>query len=114
MNNQRRKELYMIVKDIISLLESIKQGLAKENIIHVIQNLIKEIEDIKWDEEYYMDNMPENLQGGHRYEIAEEACDNMELAISHLETIVDDEELTTEEIIHVLTGSMNCVNCAAV
>jgi hypothetical protein len=112
MNNQRRKELYKVVKDIISLLEGIKQGLARENIVCIVEDLIKEIESIQWDEEYYMDNIPENLQGGHRYEAAEEACDNMGSAIDYLGTIMENEELTIEETFRILTESMNYINCA--
>lgn len=113
MNNQRRKELYKIVRDIVSLLEDVKQGATRENIVYIVQGLIKEIESIQWDEEYYMDNIPENLQGGSRYEIAEEACDNMGSAIDCLETIMEDEELTVEEILHIITKSINYINCAA-
>ena len=33
--------------------------------------------------------MPENLQNSERYEIAEEACDNLDSAISSLEEALD-------------------------
>lgn len=47
------------------------------------------LEEVKCEEEDYRDNMPENLQNSERYEIAENACDNMDSAISSLEEALD-------------------------
>ena len=44
------------------------------------------MEDIKSDEQDYLDNIPENLQGSERYSIAEEAIDNLDSAIDELKS----------------------------
>lgn len=47
----------------------------------------KDIEDIAADEQDYLDNIPENLQGSERYEAGEEAVENLEAAIDWLDDI---------------------------
>lgn len=47
------------------------------------------LEEVKCEEEDYRDNMPENLQNSERYEIADNACYNMDSAISSLEEALD-------------------------
>lgn len=69
MNKQRRKE----IMDNIKFIENIKGNL--ENILS--------------DEEFYYDNMPENLQGSMRGEASEEAIDILTNAIDNLEDIID-------------------------
>lgn len=69
MNNQRRKEL--------------------ERIISILQDTLGALQNILSEEEDYMDNIPENLQGGERYSVAEEACDNMSAAIDAMEEAID-------------------------
>lgn len=69
MNKQRRKtinEIYEKIADLRNLLE-----------------------EVKGEEEEYRDNMPENLQNSERYYVAEEACDNLDSAISSLEEALD-------------------------
>lgn len=73
MNKYRRKEICEIIKK----LEKLKE----------------EIEMVFYEEQDYYDNMPENLQGSERGEIAEnaiseleEALDNIDNAIENLET----------------------------
>lgn len=43
------------------------------------------MDDIREDEENYVENMPENLHGSQRYEKAEEAIDQISDAIDSLE-----------------------------
>ena len=69
MNKERRKSL----QDIKDQLEELKGSL----------------EDIQAEEEEYRDNMPENLQGGERYEKAEEAVGNIESAAESLGDAID-------------------------
>lgn len=76
MNNQRRKTL--------------------EEIHNKIADLRDLLEEVKDEEECYRDNMPENLQSSARYEIAENACDNMDSAISSLEEALDYIESASE------------------
>ena len=68
MNNKRRKALSEI-SDKLKVLKS-------------------QLEDIVGDEEEYMDNMPESLQGSEKYVIAEQACDSLYDAVSGIEEAI--------------------------
>ena len=67
MNKQRRKEL---------------EALAEK-----VRELMGKIEDLKSEEEEYMDNMPESLQQSEKYYAAESAVDFMDSALTGLEDI---------------------------
>lgn len=54
-----------------------------------IENLKGELDMLMEEEQEYLDNMPESLQSGERYEVAEEAISNMESAISGLDEVID-------------------------
>lgn len=69
MNKERRKEL----KTAAIRLEIIKD----------------EIERIKGDEEYYYDNIPENLQNSLRADESEEIIDELEELLDSLSDIID-------------------------
>jgi len=69
MNKKRRKS----ISDIISVLDNVKGN----------------IEDILSDEEYYFDNMPENLQGSIRGEESEEAIDLLTDAIESINDCIE-------------------------
>ena len=68
MNNLRRKEI--------------------QGIIDRLEELQSDLETLKYEEEEYRDNIPENLQGSERYEKADEACDNLNSAFYSLEEAV--------------------------
>ena len=72
MNNTRRKQI--------------------DKAIAILNSANELIEEIRSDEECYMDNMPENLQGSVRYSDAEEACGHLEDAISWVESAIEDLE----------------------
>lgn len=76
MNNDRRKELR-------NLANKLKSN-TNQNDLEFIASIKNELESILYEEESYMDNVPENLQGGYRYQMAEDACDNIESAIDAL------------------------------
>lgn len=76
MNNDRRKELR-------NLANKLKSN-TNQNDLEFIASIKNELESILYEEESYMDNIPENLQGGYRYQMAEDACDNIESAIDVL------------------------------
>lgn len=76
MNKIRRKEL-----DVV---------LAK---LHEAKD---ELESIINDEEEYRDNMPENLQGSERYELANNACSEMQNALDSLDEAVSSIESAQE------------------
>lgn len=50
-----------------------------------IEALREELETLKCEEEEYRDNMPENLQGSERYQWADDACNNLDMALDSLE-----------------------------
>lgn len=76
MNNDRRKELR-------NLANKLKSN-TNQNDLEFIASIKNELESILYEEESYVDNIPENLQGGYRYQMAEDACDNIESAIDAL------------------------------
>ena len=69
MNKQRRQ----LIKKNIDILEVVKSNL----------------ESIMEDEQDYFDNMPENLQGSSRGEIAEEAIDLLNDIIDKIDDCID-------------------------
>lgn len=87
MNNTRRKAISEL---------SQKVG----NIKSEAEELMRSIEDIKSEEEDYKENIPENLQGGDKYELAEAAIENLKEAYNGLDDIVgilDDVESYLDE-----------------
>lgn len=66
------------------------------NIIDQLEELKNNLEDLQTEEEYYRDNMPENLQGSERYEQADEAVSNLEDAVSSLEDVISSIEAAVE------------------
>lgn len=73
MNKQRRRIIY----EINTRLEAV-QG-EMESLLDDIQAVIDE-------ETEYRDNIPENMQGGERYEMADSACDSLQSAYDTLES----------------------------
>lgn len=90
MNNTRRKAILEL---------SQKAG----NIKGEIEELMQGIEDIKGEEEDYKENIPENLQGGDKYEVAEAAIENLEEAYSNLDDIAG----TLEDVESYLNEAAN-------
>ena len=74
MNKKRRKCIDSVILKISKLQD-------------IIVELQQDIEDIAADEQDYLDNIPENLQGSERYEAGEEAVENLEAAIDWLDDI---------------------------
>lgn len=98
MNNKRRKE---IKSCIVALCRT------NSNIDVVLENL----NDILMDEDYYRDNMPENLQGGIRYEESEEASDYLNDAISYLTDALDEDDITEKSsMIESAIEALNNIN----
>ena len=48
-----------------------------------------EVESLQEEEEEYRDNIPENMQGGERYEQAEAACDALSEAVDSISPAID-------------------------
>ena len=81
MNKVRRGQLRALSAKL-ARIESTGDKAALDECINVL-------EDIKWDEEEYFDNMPENLQGSMRGCESEEAIDNMDQALDALNEAVE-------------------------
>jgi len=73
MNNTRRKKIYEITRDL--------------------QSALYRLESVKDEEEYYFDNMPENLQGSMRGEESQDAISALEDAYDSLSEAIDSIEL---------------------
>ena len=76
MNKERRKELQKAVEHLQTASDIIQSCMA--------------------DEQDYLDNMPENLQGSERYEMAENAVDCLESASDGLDDIISNVESAME------------------
>lgn len=68
MNKKRRKEID----------EAIKRANELQVMLQELQGFIEEIRD---EEQEYIDNIPENLQGSKRYEVAEISMENLDNAV---------------------------------
>lgn len=74
MNNARRKKIRTIAEQL--------------------GEIMTELEMLKDEEEEYLNNIPENLQSSERYELAENAIDNIDSACDNLdEAIISIEEV---------------------
>lgn len=83
MNNKRRKEIYIITNKLLSM--------TNKN-IDVLNDIVRDIDCIQNEEEDYRDNIPENMQGGYRYERADEACDNLSYACDYISEAIESED----------------------
>jgi ElaB/YqjD/DUF883 family membrane-anchored ribosome-binding protein len=68
MNKNRRKALAELSADL-----------------QVLRDRLEELFD---EEEEYRDNIPENLQGSERYEMAEASCDAMSMAMDSMDDAI--------------------------
>jgi len=83
MNKNRRKELYTLINRLTVLRST--NDIKNNDLVNEIKDIKLELGWILSEEEAYMDNIPENMQNGNKYQIAEEACDNLESAIDALD-----------------------------
>lgn len=84
MNKARRKEISLICKRLLSFESNINKSKSTEDIKDILNNIYQDINFIFWDENDYMENIPENMQNGYRYEKAEKACENLEEAMDSI------------------------------
>jgi hypothetical protein len=106
MNKQRRKEIYKL----ITKLQKVSAMQSDEEKNRELEDIKDDVNLIMLEEEIYMDNIPENLQGGRRYSDAEDACDNLYSAIDSLEDAIGDvesmDEYISKAISYLNTASM--------
>jgi len=79
MNKARRKELMKLKERI-------------ENVRFEIDSVITELTCNAQEEQEYLDNMPENLQGSERAEKTQETLDRLDEIIETLETVTSELE----------------------
>lgn len=60
-----------------------------QKLYNIIADAKDNLDEVRDEEDDYKENIPENLQGSERYEIAEAAVDALESAISSLEEALD-------------------------
>ena len=83
MNNTRRKSLE-VIKDA---LEELSNRIDMAKVETEGQN--SAIEELKDEEQEYMDNMPESLQSGERYENADAAVSAMDEAYNSIDSAMN-------------------------
>ena len=76
MNKTRRKA----IEEVIKRLNDVQAEM---------EAILEDVDGLKDEEQEYLDNMPENLQGSDRYSAAEEAVGNLEAARDTLEELKD-------------------------
>lgn len=105
----RRKEIMVAIKRLNNLAAKVQVN-GLENYTEELEDIISDIQIILEDETDYMENIPENLQGGERYERAEEACKSLEDAADTLEYISVDDPI--EDIISEIDKATKCLSDA--
>ena len=88
MNKQRRKQ----IADVIKQVEAVQAEL---------ESLLDDVQGIMDEETEYRDNIPENMQGGDRYEMADNACSELEAAHETLGNAKD----SLEEVVSSLDSN---------
>ena len=86
MNKIRRREISLIICQLDNLLELLYSEGINEVILK-LDNIKNNIQIVLDDEEYYFNNIPENLQNGSRYDASEDAINNLEDSIEYLDNI---------------------------
>lgn len=87
MNKQRRKSLYLIAKRLDAIKLIVLDNKCIGNCEKEIDKIVDDIYYCLYEEEFYMDNMPENLQYSRKYSDAEDACDSLNSAIENINSI---------------------------
>lgn len=110
MNKMRKKSIYNIIQRLSQMLKYF-DIYDVDQVINMIEDIMDEIQQILDDEENYFYNIPENLQNGERYAISEEACDNLQDAISELEYVDHDDakEYIENCILNAIKSLNNCI-----
>lgn len=80
MNKITRKQIEKIIEGIESVVADAKEKL---------EIYMEEIGELKDLEEEKLDNMPENLQGSERYEMTEQAVENLDSAYESIDSLID-------------------------
>lgn len=58
---------------------------AIEKVVGELRDIQSAVEELRDEEQEYLDNIPENLQGSERYDLAEQALENLNSAYDSIE-----------------------------
>lgn len=83
MNNQRRKSL----REVTTAVEAAR--IIAGDLMAKLEEVKEMLESIRDEEQEYLDNIPENLQGSDRYSISESSIESMESAIDSIDNLVE-------------------------
>ena len=100
MNKERRKAIYSIIEHLNELNQKM-MALSQD-----LEDTKDTIDDILDEEEEYRDNMPENLQGGERYDKADQACDHLSSAVDHIDNIISAMDKEYEDVLCYLESAI--------
>lgn len=103
MNKDRRAQINKLHGELSKRLAAFKAGFAEfgTEFAEEFADLRNELDQIKSDEEEYRDNIPESMQGGEKYETADNAIAELESAYEKLDTfasIFDNDDLGIEAL----------------
>jgi len=91
MNKMRRYEISKLIGDLKEIQTNIVAITNEESIPKISDDLntcLRLINDVTQEEESYMDNIPENLQGSQRYYDAEDAVAKLESAADYVDDAI--------------------------
>ncbi|KMT62696.1 hypothetical protein [Paenilisteria newyorkensis] len=60
-----------------------------QDTLNILSEQLELLEELKNEEQEYVDNVPENLQGTERYEAAEEAAANLDEAYDLVNDVIE-------------------------
>ena len=84
MNKERRNKIDKAIEEVNRLQDA-------------LEGLQQIVEEIRYEEQEYLENIPENLQGSERYETAESAVESLENAVDWFDSVDIDELISALE-----------------
>lgn len=116
MNQQRRNALTNISGKLQILISELQQKDAIPDILCDQANLTglrDMIDNLKDDEEFAYDNMPESFQNGDRGDAAQQAISSMEDAISELDDVLanTEDDSVIDALESVVSNLKDAVSC---
>jgi uncharacterized coiled-coil DUF342 family protein len=88
MNDQRRKTIKELRERVEAAQKIVEHAISELHSVS-FEDFVGEAEELRDEEQDYLDNMPESLQGGEKGEKASEAINYLEEAHSAFEELVE-------------------------
>lgn len=70
-------------------MNKLRRTKIRTSILSLLNSALDEVQEVLEEEEYALDNIPENLQGSMRYEETEEYVDLLTDARDNLESVIE-------------------------